>query len=401
MTDVSHDTDFVEHHYDPISPKVQYPYDYYAELRAKCPVAHSDAHEENGFWLLSRYQDVLAAARDHESFSNAGGITLPALGNPRPLIPLEVDPPDQLAYRGLLSPLFSPRQVARIEERLRDQTNMLIDAFVDRGECDLITEFCERQPTMALWQEPFLGDPIPIEGEDDWVGVFQAWIHDFAHEPTKTLEAGQQISAYLMRLIEHRRENPADDIPTLLVSAEINGRPLSEEEQHDYLMMLFAAGVETTAASLGAIFHFLARNDDVRGRLAAEPDLIPTAAEEFLRLLGPTQATRRTLKSDVELRGVTMSAGDPVVLLWGSADRDEEEFPAADKCVVDRFPNRHLAFGAGTHRCLGSNLARLELKLSLQELLRRIPDFKVPVDDSELEWAVGVDRSLKHLPIVF
>jgi hypothetical protein len=402
MTSIDDDIDFVEHHYDPMSERVQTPYDLYSEMRKRCPVAHSDAHEENGFWIFSRYQDVLRAARDHETYSNAGGITLPAVGLVRPLIPLEYDPPLQTSYRGLLSPLFSPRQTARIEERLRAQTIGLIDAFIDRGSCDLVTEFCERQPTMALWQEPFLGDPIPVgDGDDDWVGAFQSWIHDLTHVPSKTVEAGQQIGGYLMALIEHRRQNPADDIPTLLLSATVEGRPLSEEEVFDYLFMLFAAGVETTAASLGAIFHFLGRNPDIRTRLATEPSLIPTACEELLRFLGPTQATRRTLKRAVDVDGHALREGDSVLLLWGSADRDEDEFDAPDRCILDRFPNRHLAFGAGTHRCLGSNLARLELRLSLEEFLRRIPDYEVTATDDELEWGVGTDRALQHLPITF
>jgi cytochrome P450 len=264
-----------------------------------------------------------------------------------------------------------------------------------------VSRFCERQPTLALWQEPFLGDPLPVDGTDDWVGAFQSWIHDLVHEPTRTEAAAGVIAGYLLKVMADRLACPREDIPSLLLQATIGDRCLSEDEVFDYLFMIFGAGVETTAAALGSMLHLLGRRPDLRRRLVTEPEILPAAVEELLRFLGPTQATRRTVLRSTEVRGVSMSAGDPVMLLWGAADRDEDEFPDADRCILDRFPNRHLAFGAGVHRCLGSNLARLEVRLSLQEFLRRIPDYEIAVPDDELEWAVGVDRSLRRLPIVF
>lgn len=396
---MSIDLEWLTRRFDPIDQaRLQDPYPLYRELRERCPVAHSDAHM-GGFWVLSRYEDVRRVALDAETFASGPGIAIPPLGNPLPMIPLEVDPPDHEPLRRLVSPAFAPARMRPVEASARSCARQLVDAFAARGECDLVTELAYRLPVLTIWQRPLLGEPL-TEGLGDWVATFQSWVHDFKHSQGRSAEAGATILAYVERVLDARRAEPADDIPSTLLNAEVAGRPLTREEQLGYLFILFTAGVETTAAALGSIFLFLAREPEVRARLAAEPELLDPAIEELLRFLGPVQAERRTATRDVEVGGCPIRAGESVLLLWNSAGRDEAEFADGETFVPDRFPNRHLSFGLGPHRCVGSHLARLTLRAAIQEVLERLPDYRVR-DGAELRFSVGTNRSLVSLPVVF
>lgn len=414
MSDV--DLDWVKNHFTPTDKeRLQDPYPVYAALRNECPITRSDAMQvefpdwapepyrgtvKDGFYVLSRYEDVYAIARDHETFISSAGTLLPNLGIPRPLVPQEVDPPRHLGFRNLVSPVFSPPSVAKLEDDIRAVATRLIDGFIDKGRCDIVSSFTERLPTYAVWREPLLGRPLPFVEEGDFEETITALVYDLNHNPERGEAASNEIRAYLERILADRAANPANDIPTSLLNAKINGEPISQVEQIDMLFLLFSAGIETTSAALSSWLLYLYRNPDLRSKLAGDLSLIPTAVEEFLRYLGPTQAEKRTVTCPVEIRGQKLEPGDSVMILWGSANRDEAEFEDADKFVVDRFPNRHLAFGAGIHRCIGSNLARLEARVALEELLTRIPDYRV-VDPDSLVWDVGISRGLNRLEIEF
>lgn len=406
------DLSWVENHFSPVNKaKLQDPYPAYAALRTRCPIAHSDALDvtfpewapepyagttEEGFWVVSRYADVYRVARDAETFISSAGTLLPDLGIPRPLVPQEIDPPRHLKFRNLVSPVFSPPSVAKLEDTIRQIAVELLDSFIDEERVDIVARFTERLPTYAVWREPLLGRPIPFKVEGDFEETIAALVYDVNHVPERGEAASIEIRTYLERILADRRENPANDIPTSLVNAEIDGAPIDEIEQIDMLFLLFSAGIETTSSALASWLVHLARNPDLRARLIDEPELMPTAIEEFLRFLGPTQAEKRTVTCPVSIHGEDLDAGDSVMVLWGAANRDEDEFPDAHEFQPDRFPNRHLAFGAGIHRCIGSNLARLEARVALEELLKRFPNYQVP-DIDDLEWEVGISRGLHHL----
>jgi cytochrome P450 len=242
----------------------------------------------------------------------------------------------------------------------------------------------------------------PVESaitEGDWRGKFQQWSHDLHHDDVRSAEASANINAYIDDVLEDRRKNPGDDIPTQLITQEVGGRMLSLDEVHDTLLLMFAAGIETTKSALGNMLHLLAHNPEQRRLLAEDPSLIPTAAEELLRLVGPNQGVKRTTTKDVEIAGCPIPKGDAVLIMWAAANLDPEKFSDPDEFVVDRSPNRHLAFGHGVHKCIGLHFARLELKVALEEILKVAPEFEIAVPEDQLEWKVGIDRTLVHLPV--
>lgn len=204
---------------------------------------------------------------------------------------------------------------------------------------------------------------------------------------------------YISVILDDRRKNPGDDIPTQLLTQEVGGRMLSEEEIHDTLFLLFSAGIETSAAALGNMLHFLAHHREARRALVEDPAIIPSAVEELLRHVGPSQCVRRTATTDTEVAGCPVKKGESVVIHWGAANLDEEAFERADEFDPTRSPNPHLAFGKGVHKCQGLHFARLELRVALEEVLAVAPDYEIAVPEEELEWKVGIDRALKSLPV--
>lgn len=357
----------------------------YHDLRTKCPVAHSDQH--GGFWVLSRFNDIYAAMHDPKTYSSAEGITVPSFGNVRPLIPLEVNPPEHGKYRRLLQPLFLPAEVAKLELNIRTITNTLLDSFVDQGTCDLATDFALRLPQTVIAR--LIGVP------ENYYGKFDEWVEGLAGEEKGDRKARAAAEMYecLSGLMAERRKEPRDDLISRLLAADIDGERLTDEEILDITFVLLPAGFETTATVMAHALWYLAEHPDAQVRLRTNPALIPSAVEEFLRYYTPNRSIARTLHADVELHGQQMRKGDKVIVLLPSANRDEEEFPEADQCILDRKENQHIAFGTGIHTCLGLHLARLEIKVALEEFLRRIPEFRVPeggkiVRRSGLVWPV-------------
>ena len=350
------------------------PYAVYRELRSACPVTKSEAWD--GFWVVSSYEHVSQVAHDDATFCSGQGVSYPQAGNARPLIPIEVDPPEFLGYRRLLNPLFSHSAVEAMEDDVREITNDLIDAFIGRGHCDFMQEFAEPLPARMTLR--LLGID---EGQwADFLHAIHVGVHESSRDFDKEVEALLEVYVQLAIALDDRQQGDGtgDDIISRLARADIDGRPLEDEEILDMCLLMLFGGLDTTAAVIGHALVWLHEHPDQRARLAAEPELLPLAVEEFLRFEAPVQGLARTVTKDCELGGEQLKAGDKVWMLWASANRDEAEFPDPDSVVLDRTANRHFAFGVGIHRCLGAQLGRLMGRVALEQILRRLPDYEVP-----------------------
>ena len=365
-------------------------FEVFRALRAGCPVGHSDKY--GGFWFVTRYEDIYRAEQDWETFSVAPSMLFPSLGTRRPMIPIDIDPPMLQKYRRILLPAFAPSQIDGLEPMVRRTASSLIDAFAGQEGCDASLQYARPFPTIVF------ADMAGFPQED--YDRFQDWVERIVyvrtHDPEEAERATEEAYDYFAELVMARRtEPPREDLLGKLLAAEIDGRPLTEEELVDYTFLLMIAGLETTAWAVRSSLWHLAQHPEDRRRLVERPQLIGPATEEFLRCMAPVQGMARTLKRDVEMRGHTMREGERVLLVFGSGNRDEEVFEDADSIRVDREENPHFAFGVGVHRCLGANLGRREMRVALEEFLKRIPEFRLADGPVPEWWGVG------PLPIVF
>ena len=344
-----------------------------------------------GYWVLTRAGDIREAFQRPDLFSSAQ-FSIPAGAYPRTMRPLALDPPDHTRYRQPLAPLFAPGPVARREPELRRVCAALVDGVARAGRSDLVADLARPFPTTVF--VTMLGLPLAE------ATTFEQWNHDLTHayhDPELRKRAARSIIEYLDHVVTARQEEGAgdrEDVLSALVRTEVDGRPLGHEELVDYAFMLFVAGLDTVTAMLGFTFHCLATRPDIRARLVAEPALVRSAVEEFLRAYAIIN-TARVVNRDVTFAGVEMHAGDRVLLSTPLASRDPEEFDRADEIVIDREANRHLAFGAGPHRCVGSHLARLELAIAVDEVLVRVPEFHLVPGEQPVIHAggsFGIDR---------
>ncbi|HWE67047.1 MAG TPA: cytochrome P450 [Acidimicrobiales bacterium] len=326
-----------------------------------------------GYWVLTRAEDIRTAFQQPDLFSSAE-FAIPTGVYPRTLRPLALDPPDHGNYRRPLAPLFSPPSVAQREPVLRSMAADLIARFADQGATDLIPSLIRPFPTTVFVS--MLGLPL------DDAAVLEAWNHDLLHaydEPERRAGAAKHILGYLDEVVARRMaEGPhaADDLFSVLLQASVDGRALDRDELLDYAFMLFIAGLDTVTAILGFSLQQLAHRPDLQSRLLSDPALVPAAVEELLRahaIVNPARVVTR----DVEFAGVSMRKGDRVLLATALASRDPLEFDHPESIDIDRQSNRHLAFGAGPHRCLGSHLARLEMRIVIEELLPRVSPFRM------------------------
>jgi cytochrome P450 len=373
------------------------PYGVYAELRSKCPVMRSLLHGK--FWLLSRYEDVKQAALDWKTFtSSVVGVTAIPVITPRsePQLPIELDPPLHSRYRALMAPVFSPARVQDLRPRIVALAAALIENVraTPRGETtDLIAAYA--RPLAIGTLAEFTNLPREDAGQwEEWIGrMFD--VHDRARGET----AAGEFGAYIDALIARRRSVPADDFVSTLIASEVGGQKLTDAEIRSFLTVTFGAGFETTQDALGIMLHHLADHAAHRDALRTNPALVPSAIEEFLRFGSPIQIFGRNATRDVELHGVTMARGDVVALGFGSANHDPAVFPDPETIVLERAPNRHLAFGAGPHLCLGAHVARLEMAVTLEEFLKRIPDWRLSPDEPATWKTRGDRRGLQRLPV--
>jgi cytochrome P450 len=325
------------------------------------------------------------------------------LQNVRPMIPLSVDPPDHKKYRKILDPLFAPRAMARLEEPVAKLANQLMDAFEGQDEIDFAQSFSIPLPSqifitllgLPLEELPrFLTMKDGIIRPEHVVGCPQG------HPDAKAYQkrTADSVYEYFDALLDERARDPRDDLVTGFLSTEIEGERLTREEILDISFLFLIAGLDTVTASLDCIFSFLARHPGHRKQIVDDPSMIPAAVEELLRWETPVVGVPRITTRDAELGGCPVPAGQVVTLLLGSGNTDDEEFGDGDQVRFGRDPNRHLAFGGGIHRCLGSHLARQELRVSLREWHKRHPDYMVK-PGAQLEFTPGI-RSVDHFPMV-
>jgi cytochrome P450 len=375
------------------------PHAAYRKLRDECPVHRGVGYDGAMEVVISRYDDVCSALRHPEVFSSSAEAV--SIGQEQPLIPLQVDPPDHLKYRRLLDPQFSPKRMAALETGAREFVNRLIDGFADRGSCDFHEEFATPLPStifLLLMGLPHDDLPIFLQWRDNTVRP-DVEPGDFDGAARIRDQTGHEITEYFDRAIEARRANPDDALLSRLVHADIEGRPLSREELLGTCHLLILGGLDTVTATLDCSIAYLAQHPEIRRQLVQQPELTGAAVEELLRWESPVQMVARIVKEDSSIGGVEVKKGDRVTVLIGAADGDEREFPDADTVSFTRHANRHVAFGGGPHRCLGSHLARLELRVALEEFHRRIPDYRIP-DGTELVYSPGI-RQTMGLPLEF
>ena len=367
----------------------------YKMLRESSPVFRP---APQGPVVLSRLADIEMALKRTDLFSS--NMDAVDLGNVRPLIPLQVDPPEHAKYRRILDPLFTPREMAGREPAVTATVNEMIDTFADRGECDFHAEFAVPLPCTVFLQ--LLG--LPLEDLDKFLVWKDAVIrpegavgpeeHRVAAAP-----AANQIYQYFERAIDDHVAHPREDVLSALIAARVQGQPLSREELLDICFLFLIAGLDTVTDSLDCFFVYLAKHPDQRRLLVAQPDILPGAIEEMLRWETPVPGVARVAMQDVEVGGCPISKGERISPLLGAANTDPAEFDDPDVVDFARNPNRHRAFGGGPHRCLGSHLARLELRVALREFHRRIPDYQIPAG-VELKYTTGL-RSVESLPLTF
>ena len=370
--------------YDPARPDfADRAYEIYHELRDEHPVYRNP---EDGSYALSRFEDVRRAANDPARLSSQN--TRISAG----LLPMlqQLDPPRHDSLRELVQRAFTPRRVAEMEPRVRQIAHELIDGFAGQGQCDLKRAFCEQLPSRVIGE--LIG--VPPERRE----AFLEWTEALV-STGPTGDAPRRIYAEFAKLLEERRAERRGDFMSALLDAEVDGQRLSEQELLGFCFLLIVAGNDTTNNLLANGAVALARHPDQRKWLCEEPARIPQAVEEMLRYESPSQALPRRALADVELHGVTIPAGVEVLLVWGAANHDEREFDDPDRFDTSREIRRHLAFGQGLHHCLGANLARLEARVAFEELLGRIPDYRLA---AEPRWVTSFwARAYESVPICF
>ena len=377
------------------------PQDAYRQIRTECPVTRvpgpaGPAGGDQTVYLAS-YEEAIWALRHPEVFSSAPGAV--DIGQDHPLIPLQVDPPDHAKYRRLLDPEFSPKRMLELEPDVRVLVNQLIDGFVERGECEFHEEFATPLPSAIFLR--LMGLP-----QSDLATLLE-WRDDTVRPDTDDLEeaariraaVGPKITAYFTEQLAARRTAPDDGLLSRIAVGEVDGRPLTQDEMLGTCHLLLIAGLDTVTATLDCMVAYLAQHPEERGRLVADPALVDGTVEELLRHETPVALLPRLVTQDATIGGVDIKAGDGCLVLIGAANGDEGEFDAADVVDFERAANRHLAFGAGPHRCLGSHFARLELRVAIEEFHRRIPDYRI-ADGAEIHHSAGI-RQADHLPLVW
>jgi cytochrome P450 len=388
-------TDWV-HDFDHTDPRwTENPFPIWEELRAECPVVHTKRFL--GCYLPTTYEAVKQIAYDTEHFSSRRVIVRdvrPEQIGSSP--PITSDPPEHKPAKQLLLPPFTPDAVKKLEPRVRAICNELIDEFIADGKCDAAARYTKHIPVRAIAH--MLG--IPEKDSD----LFIKWIHEILELGIKDIDvlmrAANEMAAYFVDHIEHRKTHPTDDlISTLMNARDKNGQPLSDSHVLGSLRLLLIAGIDTTWSAIGSSLWHLAKTPADRDRLVAEPELMPTAIEEFLRAYSPVTMAREVMKETV-VSGCPIKAGNMVLLSFPAANRDPAMFADADKVVIDRKENRHAAFGLGIHRCVGSNLARMEMTVGIEEWLKRIPHFRLD-PAGQVTWSEGTVRGPRQLPMLF
>jgi cytochrome P450 len=386
---------FVEHfdHHDPRLGRD--PDELFDTMLEQCPVARSDQH--GGFWVVSGYDETKFILQNPGLFTSAEGVRVPAGEETPPMPPLEVDPPRHAKFRTVLAPAFSPRSISALEPQIRSLTASLIGKFLDNKRCELVADLTAPLPTGIFTQ--IMG--LPIEDAEQ----FYKWKNIINHEsrtdndPDAAGRATRETIGYLKTVLDARRAEPKDDIATQLVQAQLGGEPIEEDEMLRMAFLLFLGGLDTVTSALTFAFAHLATNPADRARIVADPGIIPSAVEEMLRR-NAVIMIGRVAAQDVEVGSHQIKAGDRILCNSIAANRDKRQFPDPEQVLLDRAPNRHVSFGMGPHRCVGSHLAREELRIVLEEFHKLIPDYRL-AEDFEIHRHLNQVAGIDALPLVW
>lgn len=370
------------------------PHDYMAKLHQTMPPIFYDANDYMNSWQLIKHEDALFMLRHPEIFSNEGATPFPRDPNDYfYFIPIEIDPPHHRKYRAILEPLFSPQGVLKLESKIRTLTNDLIDKIIDKGECEFTEDF---------------GRPLPVSVFLDLMGLpqekrdtFVRWAVDLLHSNDRAIAgaAMKSITTYLKEVIAEKTKHPDEYVISRIVHAQVDGRPMSPPEIFGFVVFLFIGGLDTVFATLNNIWLWLAKNPERCQEIIDTPDNINNVVEELLRVWSVT-FSGRVVTQDYEMRGAKMKKGDRVTAVLPACNYDPDVFPNPTAVDFHRPRKPILAFAIGVHSCMGAHLARLEVKVALQEWLRRIPKFAVK-PGSKIEYRPGGVIGPEHLPLVW
>lgn len=363
---------------------------------AGCPIGYSDAH--GGFWALVDYAPVFDATRDDALFSSCPTVGIPPNPVAIPILPIETDPPETKELREVTLRQFSPASAERLRSVATEITTELIDMFIERGECDLVGELTTPMPArLILRLLAFDESRYP-----DWVRWVHSTVHDRTHDPDKAAAAGMEMFAEIGRHIEARRSaGLGDDLFSDILRGTLNGKPLDDIQITMYGFLMMLGGMDTTSGLTGNVLLRLCEDVELRRRLLAEPTLITEGTDEFLRLFTPTMGLARTVTRDAEFYGQHLQKGQRAILMWSAANRDPAIFADPDTLDLHRVNARkHMSFGVGIHRCLGSHLARMMFQVLLGQILQRLPDFQLAGRIERFEDA-GEVYAVRKLPVTF
>ena len=363
------------------------------DLRSRCPIAHTERW--GGSWLPTKYEDLLAMVRMVPALSSSDPLVVPPVEHAAAAPPITADPPEQIPMRRLILPFFNPRATALQRPYAESLCHELIDQFIDEGTCDGAQQYAQQIPPRMIAH--VLGvDENRADEFVEWVrGVLEIGLSN----PEIRVKYRDIIRGFFRDLVAERRRHPGEDVISTLIASEIDGEPLDDETIVGMCNLLLVAGIDTTWSSIGSALWHLGTHADDRRRIAAEPNLFPTAIEEFLRFYSPVTMARKVTE-EVKIGDAVFQPGDKVLMNFPAANRDPEVFDRAHEVVIDRERNRHIAFGVGIHRCAGSNLARMEMDVALRVWMERIPEFEV-TDPDAVTWAGGQVRGPRRLPLAF
>jgi len=395
--------------YDIFSPEyIKNPFPIWDEVRGTCPIAHTDRW--GGSFMPTRYEDLFNIARDIEHFSSRNVLVADVMPAPGEELeeepemietynvgapPITSDPPVHTWARKILLKPFSVTEVAEYEQETRDLCNELIDGFIANGRADGAVDYAQQIPPRVI--ASMLGIP------KEMTATFTEWVRGFLElgltNPQLRQESARNIFMFMNEQIQERKANPGDDLITRLLAEKVDGEPVPETHVLGTCFLLLVAGIDTTWSSIGSAVWHLAQHPEDRKRLIEQPELMNNAIEELLRAYSPVTMARYVAK-DTQYAGCPIPEGSKVLMNFPAANRDPSVFENPDDVILDRVKNPHIAFGVGIHRCAGSNLARMEMKVAIQELLKRIPDFRLENPDV-VTWAGGQVRGPRIMPIVW
>ncbi|MCK0516776.1 cytochrome P450 [Williamsia sp. DF01-3] len=371
------------------------PYAIFKELRAACPMARSDQY--GGFWAFLDYDSVFDAARDDDLFNSYPSVGVPASGMPYPILPIESDPPLTKQLRAITLKQFSPQVAEELRPQVRQMAQDMVDEFIERGHCDIVAELTTPLPAKTMLHVLGFDETRYLE----WVKWVHTVVHDRTQDEDTAAAAGMELFGEIGKHMQERREGAlGDDLFGRILSGQVDGVPLDDIQITMYTFLMMLGGMDTTSGLTGNALLRMIEQPELRQTLIDEPDMLKPATEEFLRHSSPTLGLARTVSRDTDFHGQNLQAGDRAILMWAAANHDPDVFESPETIDFWRDNKRHLAFGVGQHRCLGSHLARMMFQEMISEILERLPDFELD-GEAELFEDAGEVHAVRHLPIRF